>query len=245
VSLDTLGERAAQASHDVAGRSDPDAALGAVLNRSRQRDRGRRVVGGVAILALLAGVGISIPLVREAGEEAASVSELSDRNLRIPIVVGVPDGFRVVRDDPWQLVLDARDDLTAAQPWGGFTIDRPDGVVDPETQEVLPLPADLAGWVRTGSGVDVLAERTVEVAGQQALQWDLQPTSIQGGSCYIVDGMPMDCGNSLQHFRVTLLDVDGMAVFVSGYVPQPLWPLPEAGTRGDAYEALLGSIHTR
>ena len=245
MSIDTLGERAAQASHDVAGRSDPDAALSAVLRRSHQRDRGRRVAGGVAVLAVLAGIGIAVPSLRDAGEEAASVSELSETNLRIPIVVAVPDGFRVVRDEPWQLVLDAREDLTAAQPWGGFTIDRPDGVIDPETQEVLPVPADLAEWVRTDPSVDVLAERTVEVAGQQALQWDLQPTSIQGGQCYTVDGVPMECGNSLQRFRVTLLDVDGVAVFVSGYVPQPLWPLPDAGARGDAYEALLGSIHAR
>jgi hypothetical protein len=245
MSLDTTGSRAAQIAHQVARSSNPETALDAVMARSHRRDRVRRVAGGVAIVALLAGVGIAVPLLRDAGEEAASISELSDPNLRIPIVVGLPDGFRVVRDQPWALGIDARDDLTAEQPWAGMSIDRPDGVIDPETLDILPLPEDLAEWVRADPTIDVLAERTVEVAGQQALQWDVQPKSIQSAPCYTVDSEPVDCGNSLTRFRVTLLEVDGMPVFVSGGVPQPFWPLPEPDTPGDAYDAFLGSIHVR
>jgi hypothetical protein len=245
VSLDTIGSQAAQAAHQVARSSDPDAALGAVIDRSHRRDRVRRVAGGVAIVALLAGIGIAIPFLRAAEEEAASISALPDTNLQIPIVVGLPDGFRVVRDEPWSLGIDAREDLSAQQPWAGMSIDRPDGVIDPDTLDILPLPEDLAEWVRSDPTIDILAERTVEVAGQQALQWDVQPKSIQSAPCFTVDGEPVDCGNSLTRFRFTLLYIDGMPVFVSGGVPQPFWPLPEPDTPGDAYDAFLGSIHVR
>jgi hypothetical protein len=245
MSLETAGQRAALMAHDIAEASDPDAALMAVLHRSRRRDRARWVAGVGAVVVLLAGIGVAVPLMQDARDDAPPLSELSDPNLQIPIVVGVPEGFRVIRDYPWELTLDARDDLTASQPWGGFTIDRPDGIIDPETQEVVPLPENLADWIRTDPTADVLAERTVEVAGQQAPQWDMQPKSIQSAPCYTVDHEPVDCGNSLTRFRVTLLDVDGMPVFVSGGVPQPFWPLPEPGTPGDAYDALLSSIHVR
>ena len=245
MSIDTIGTRAARAAHDVARTSDPGTALGAVIRRSHRRTRTQRVAAGAVIVALLAGIGITVPLLRDAGEEAANISELSDPNLRIPIVVGVPDGFRVVVDDPWALGLDAQSDLTSEQPWVGFFIDRPDGVIDPATGEVLPLPDDLADWIRTDPTIDILAERTVEVAGQQALQFDVQSTSIQAGPCYTVDGEPVQCSNSLHRIRVTVLNIGEMQVLVSGGVPQPFWPLPQPDTPGDAYDAFLGSIHVR
>jgi hypothetical protein len=245
MSLDTAGQRAALMAHDIASASDPDSALAAVLDRSRRRDRIRWAAGAAVVVVLLVGIGVAAPLLRGLGDNVRPISELPDTNLQIPIIVGVPEGFRAVRDRPWALLLDARDELTSEQPWPGFTIHRPDGVIDPQTQEVRPLPGDLADWIRTYPNVHVLAERTVNVAGQQALQWDIQPKSIQSALCYTVDSEPINCGNSLTRFRVTLLDIDGMPVFVRGGVPRPFWPLPEQGTPGDAYDAFLGSIHVR
>ena len=148
MSLETIGGRAARVAHHAAETSDPETALVAVIRRGRRRDRIQRVAAGAVIIALLAGIGVAVLIVRGNKDDAPTLSDLSGTQLRIPIEADLPDGFRLVRNHPWALGLDARCDLTAEQPWAGFSIDRPDGVIDPETQEVLPMPDDS----RTGCG---------------------------------------------------------------------------------------------
>jgi hypothetical protein len=81
----------------------------------------------------------------------------------------MPEGWR---DDSLPAILHSLAPDVATNPraerWADIMIYEATSAIDPSTGEQLPLPADPAAWLRANPLVEVLDERTVQVAGRSA-----------------------------------------------------------------------------
>jgi hypothetical protein len=242
VSLDQLGARAAAAAHRAAATADVERALARVVTRHRRRQvvQRRTMVLAAAVLAVVALV--VVPRLGFDENRTAPVGTPYRPELVPSVQLTVPEGFKVIREDTWHLDIAPADGVGPDQPWAGFDLLVPDGVYDQAAEEVRPLPDDLESWVLNVPDVEILGQRRVTVDGRDAFQYDDHPTYLSDRPYFAVGGEALPGGTAIYQFRSTLVEVDGRLVVVAGAVQQKFWPLPEPGTPGDPYDALLESI---
>jgi hypothetical protein len=242
VSLDQLGARAAAAAHRAAATADVERALARVLVRHRRRQvvQRRAMVLAAAVLAVVALV--VVPRLGFDENRTAPVGTPYRPELVPSVQLTVPEGFRVIREDTWHLDIAPAEGVGPDQPWAEFNLLVPDGVYDQAAEEVRPLPDDLESWVLNVPDVEILGQRRVTVDGRDAFQYDDHPTYLSDRPYFAVGEEALPGGTAIYQFRTTLVEVDGRLVVVGGTVQQKFWPLPEPGTPGDDYDALLESI---
>jgi hypothetical protein len=242
VSLDELGARAAAAAHRAAAGTDVEVAVERVLTRYQHRQVAQRR-GMVLVAALLAVVALVVaPRLVDGENRTAPVGTPYRPELVPSVQLTVPEGFKVIREDTWHLDIAPADGVGPDQPWAGFDLLVPDGVYDQAAEEVRPLPDDLESWVLNVPDVEILGQRRVTVDGRDAFQYDDHPTYFDNRPYFAVGGEALPGGTAIYQFRTTLVEVDGRVVVVGGAVQQKFWPLPEPGSPGDPYEALLDSL---
>ncbi len=243
MSIDTIGSRAARAAHH--------AAAPATRNRPRRRHPpqssagpDQRVAAGAVIVALLAGIGITVPCSRTTRMTRPTLSDSRIANLRIPIEAELPDGFRlVVTTRGHSASMPMPTSLRTAL---GRILHRPARRGHrPGDAGGAPLPDDLAtGCARPHQRRPGRADCRGSRAAGPAVR---RPAEVHyGRPCYTVDGEPVGCAATpCTAIRVTLLDVGGMPVFVSGGCAPTVLAATATGTPGDRHDAFLGSIHVR
>jgi hypothetical protein len=242
MSLDQLGARAAAAAHRAAADADVERALARVVTRHRRRQvvqrRAMVLVAAVLVVAAL----VVAPRLLPDENRTAPVGTPYRPDLSPAFGLTVPEGFEVARENPSIVEIGPADEVGADRPWAGFTLLVPDGVYDNAAGEIRPLPDDLESWVLNVPDIEILGQRRVTVDGRDAFQYDDHPTYFDNRPYFAVGGQALPGGTAIYQFRTTLVEVDGRVVVVGGSVQQKFWPLPEPGTPGDPYDALVDSL---
>lgn len=159
------------------------------------------------------------------------------RGQRIRATLAAPDRFRTDGSIPGRLHFLPLNVVTDAdaERWGDFFLYSPTEVHDPVSQELVPVPDDLAGWLEANKGVRVVSTRTHRFGSATAREVNVE----RDGSLLFPGDEPGGPGG-LE--RYVVWEVDGLWLVGQASTFRGIEGITAPAGRDDVFMALLRSV---